>query len=705
MDMEFEEFNDENELSELFSDILQTNGVYMERINIIRSKCLLREKISKEFYGCIYIFCGSKLAEGTDLLGSDLDLMIVEPQYLAINVDSNFFDEKLNIFTMLLDDCSPGYTRLRVHRLNQQKLLQSSIIKEDGISRFLSSEEFLKIRLSEKIENFQYDLKNVQSHGPCKTTVIWNKSCDFTTGIECHLWPVAALNWIKRPRCKGWPSQRIIEKIASFPVHVVPVGDHRSSNSSIQWRFSFNYAERELFWNFNDTQIKCYVLLKSVFKRKLEDFSPEKLSGYQVKNLIFWISEEYGQTIFTKRNLLHCLKICLINYKDRIFEGFLPHYFLEGRNLLADTLEFNTRQKIQNEISNILENLFDVLLESCDLIYGSHKFLNLYIGSKRCFKWIVKTLLPNTLQICPISLKFEWYMEFYQIFASLAYSTIPLHPSKLNNLICDIQYRTNLPDNILPYMLNTAKSFCFLQLGMLLCQGINVNEPQEDDIDFANYLFQKGKDFDDLSGTLYLVTFALFINDIEKAWSLLLPVLIRCKPFIYAGRSSGMSLEMLQFSNTFISFIPFELVRNEDPSYCYEIVFPKYFVNFAPEPIKYELYLQQCVNETSFSCMYDPVVYAFYLMFEITRKKDGQMSAKDEILKLSRFIKERKSDLELYRAYNLLGFCYNKCGQTEKAFSAYCQSMQKKKKYQHTNVAVYHLCIIFLKIYVERGLI
>lgn len=82
----------------------------------------------------------------------------------------------------------------------------------------------------------------------------------------------------------------------------------------------------------------------------MQPFSPDELSGYQIKNLLFWISEEYGVEMFTKTNFLYCIEICFNRFKQHILEGSLPHYILRDRNLLAGKLDTQTRKRITDEI-------------------------------------------------------------------------------------------------------------------------------------------------------------------------------------------------------------------------------------------------------------------------------------------------------------------------------------------------------------------
>ncbi|CAC5424795.1 unnamed protein product [Mytilus coruscus] len=699
-------------LSEVVSDILKCEGFFMEHVEVFRSECLLSEKIKKDLFGVTMIKCGSVIAEGSNILGSDIDHMIVYPGIVAVNgnftCNLNLSDLKINILTMALDNCLPGYTRLLVNKLNPKSIFTPEIqlmIEKEGNSLFLSSKEFLKKSKNFCIKSFVCSYGNVSYtfHGPCTKYLIYNLKdayenfeYDMTRGIECLSWPVAAKEWIYRRRLMGWPSKEIVKKIASFPVHVMPVGDSKSNISSMQWRFAFSKAERELIWNFNDFQFQCYVLLKSIFKSKLKLFSPNEMSGYQMKMLIFWISEEYGVKIFTKGNLLHCVEICFERFKKQILNSFLPHYFFHDRNLLAGKLEIQTRQQIADEIDKILEDIFVTIIE-CQHILLRHSsyMLKLYKGSKRHFLCHVMMPLIFGLMQCPKIVKLKTFQDSFKVCSEMLY--LPNNFEKLTEFVGDIDSGKNCYSKILPYMLKTAKMFGLIQLGLMFYEdSFNNKTPEEKDILFhkAKLAFHRGMDLDEFSGKLYLITFILLKGKIDTALSILVPIMYNTKPFVHSGLCSTRYLQVLQFSNTKILYSDY-FEDNEEVSNCFDMSFPKNVVHFVPEPIKYELFLQQCTRQWEV-CLYHPVVYAFYLMFEMTRKKGGKNMVQNDILnKLSTFIEDCKGGLERHRAYNLLGFCYYKCGQIDEAVAVYCRSLQEKS--DNTNVAVYHLCIILLE--------
>ncbi|CAG2231297.1 unnamed protein product [Mytilus edulis] len=587
--MDSEEDVDEKRLSEVVSDILNWQGFYMEFVEVYRSGCLLSEKISLDLIRLTVIKCGSSVAEGSELQGSDIDSMNVYPGIIAVHSScASEFDSRVQILTLELDNCLPGYTRLLVKKLNPKCVFMpelQSMIKKEGNRHFLSSEEFLKNNKNFCMKIFKSPRGDVRfnSHGPCTTCLVYNLKGiskqvehDIAYGIECLSWPVAATEWIYRPRLMGWPSQEIIKIIASFTVQVMPVGDPKSHISSMQWRFAFSEAERELVWDFSDFQFQCYVLLKSIFKIKLKPFSPNEISVYQIKMLLFWISEEYGVKIFTKENLLHCVEICFERYKDQILNCVLPHYILRDRNLLAGKLEIQTQQQIANEIDKILEDIFLTIIE-CQhiLLPPSSNMLNLYKGSKGTFLCHVIGPLTLNLMQCPKILKLKTFYDSLKVCSNMIY--IPKNFEKLTVFVEGIDSEKNCYNKFFPYMLNTAKMFGFIQLGLMYYEERFDNKtPEEKDSLFhkANLAFNNGMDLDEFSGKLYLVTFLLFDGKIDAALSILFPILQNTKLFVYSGYCSTEDTQVLQFfNNEILYFDYFEDIG--EVSNCYDMIFQK----------------------------------------------------------------------------------------------------------------------------------
>ena len=101
-------------LSEVVSDILTCGGYSKQRTEIFKSQCLLSEKSTLYLGGHTAIICGSTMAEGSSITGSDMDLMFVKPFIIAVNDGCELIDDELHVFVTKHTDCLPGYTRLLV---------------------------------------------------------------------------------------------------------------------------------------------------------------------------------------------------------------------------------------------------------------------------------------------------------------------------------------------------------------------------------------------------------------------------------------------------------------------------------------------------------------------------------------------------------------------------------------------------------------
>lgn len=357
-------------------------------------------------------------------------------------------------------------------------------------------------------------------------------------------------------------------------------------------------------------------------------------------------------------------------------------------------MDIKKRNQILSEINKVLDNTFRVIVDCHDLIPEAGIYLSMYNGSETQFILDAKAPLECGLGKCCKLLTFELYSLMRQVFLTIAHYPTPISLQQIQALVRDLETGNNFSDNISPYMIEKAYLCCLIHLGMISYAKSKENKDQIDRLFDANFAFEKGKELDELSGKLYSATFALSNNEIDKTRSLLFPVMHHTKPFVYNGRCSKFTyLHVLQYFNDKIHIPKCVSFKVEYLSYCTDMVFPLYAVYFVPDPIKYELILQKRKPKDLLCCVYHPVVYASYLMFEIARKKNETKQKKNAILdNLSKFIEIYHGPSDLHRAYNLLGFCYYINGEKNNAFAAYCKSIQNKP--DDTNVGVYFLCII-----------
>ncbi|CAG2247010.1 unnamed protein product [Mytilus edulis] len=80
-------------------------------------------------------------------------------------------------------------------------------------------------------------------------------------------WPIEAIEWTTRKRPSNWPSRELYDNIIKSDYLLAGVGNKESNECEIQWRVSFNTAERLIIESFNETQIQCLILFENVERK------------------------------------------------------------------------------------------------------------------------------------------------------------------------------------------------------------------------------------------------------------------------------------------------------------------------------------------------------------------------------------------------------------------------------------------------------
>ncbi|XP_060072551.1 uncharacterized protein LOC132552400 [Ylistrum balloti] len=199
----------------------------------------------------------------------------------------------------------------------------------------------------------------VETHGPAvnavttvysgKKTVEW----DFVMAYKCPFLPSDYDEWCERKRTYNWPPPWIIEATKKDGCLVVSVGHNASDTTG--WRLSVTKTEHYLTKSFNDTQMKCYTLLKLVLKWIIQPQLKDPLSSYHMKTVMFWMSEERESCFWRPDNLIDCFISSLLKLKTFVENKFCPNYFLTALNLLEGKLEGVMHMEVLRILDSIIE--------------------------------------------------------------------------------------------------------------------------------------------------------------------------------------------------------------------------------------------------------------------------------------------------------------------------------------------------------------
>ncbi|XP_071126292.1 cyclic GMP-AMP synthase-like receptor 1 [Mytilus edulis] len=321
----------------------------LEYLYYVRHECS-----SRKFYG-------GSAAEGTNLEDCDIDYMIVDSNITACKERDQAKNIEGQFFILDTSVCRPGFARLIPVKLDPNiktifndhgKTIADMLETIERDKTFLSNDKIVDLLMDflRKTKTADTPTKtsrhgpsataaNIDTYGLIKKRLGASLKRDYAFGITLYEWPIEGYEWINRKRKYEWPSPEFIEKITKLKCHVVAVGDKMSPTSSLEWRVSFLLQERELVWNFNNTQLQCFILMKNILKKFLHPIAPEELSSYHMKTILLWQSENNAQHLWQPKNLLRCTINCLLFLKHCIEKRYLEHYIDRRKNLFSYRFE------------------------------------------------------------------------------------------------------------------------------------------------------------------------------------------------------------------------------------------------------------------------------------------------------------------------------------------------------------------------------
>ena len=227
----------------------------------------------------------------------------------------------------------------------------------------------------------------------------------YTIGFRSVSWPEAAMEWKSRNRLFDWPSESAIDEILETGARVVPskistgsvtgtnvpgnddlkesignvsniadpssqsteIRSHSSEDCALMWEYDFSIPESILCKReIRETPKKLFCILQAVLHFAFAEKS--FITNRHLKTLLYYTCED-----LPIEDIRHQPGKCLL-YELDLLKEFLkrkhfPHYFMRGRNLIAD-MEYEDIawyiERLEIVMSNLLA-LFYCVLDYCTL--------------------------------------------------------------------------------------------------------------------------------------------------------------------------------------------------------------------------------------------------------------------------------------------------------------------------------------------------
>ena len=147
---------------------------------------------------------------------------------------------------------------------------------------------------------------------------------------------------------------------------MVPVGHHLSKKEiqEVEWRVSFNAAERKLSKCLLPLQRACYSLTKLIMKTSL---SPDCiLTSYHVKNMMFWFCEQrYGKEEDWSVDKQGERILDFIEYIANALANYsIPNYFVPPNNMISHRTKVEIDQT-RREVEQVKDSIVSTLFQAC----------------------------------------------------------------------------------------------------------------------------------------------------------------------------------------------------------------------------------------------------------------------------------------------------------------------------------------------------
>jgi hypothetical protein len=635
---------------------------------------------------------------------SDLDTM-VRLSYVAV-VENGDQDVSVKgpVFEMVHENVHPGYTRLKLIKDGPREEnnifatapdgAKSFCVKENG-EYFLSAYKMkyasnLYLHVPEKPQwvvqsSYAYgvewpDDEELLEHGPAICFSDHSKEdeppSDMVPSFTCPNWPSKAMEWVTRKRTH-WPSAEILETLVKQGCRVVPVGFRGSPNKQVEWRISFTLTERSLIRTFNNTQYKCYALLKMLLKEIIDKEVPEVLSSFHMKNTLLWTIEKTDADIWRPEKMTFAFLQCLENLAEWVKKGYCPSYFIVENNVFDLKVIGENQRKLVSIFERIISEKWKCLLE-CETFKKNEQFMELIQEqSELSFNKIIENFKggdPNQIWFNHDKKLFERYEHarteiFSQLdgHADIDLTIVDHHEmiTKLQNERSPSQFHSTAVEPLVLSVMTSLGSHLFAK---------HENDGNAETLTKAKELMEKGMASDATSGPLKLANFELMNGNTSRCLQITTDVLanqhlVQSLLPQFLPKYIGTSDEQLEKYESFVSSTSTVQERFRT-SAAHAVVFFPTEIDASPKAVRFQLNSRVPESMTHLRwlkwAIYDPLVYAHFLRFLCYQNLQNANKGKEELQAIESLIDNDQVGYEM-SALNLLGFSYSSMGNVEKA--------------------------------------
>ncbi|XP_060598007.1 uncharacterized protein LOC132751785 [Ruditapes philippinarum] len=675
------------QLSLMLSDVLDDLGVN-KRIVMKRRKLMKMEETMETIAfrsartNLTSYILGSQI-EGTTTMGleSDIDRVNFDNNVNVIQDLSEWELGKKNYLMVQDENTTPGYCFLHLFRSDEP-------LPATEIPNNHQRSERSKILCKNTTQN-PFEVFGLKQHGPSITKQGQHNARDEDTvhhAYPCKSWPQPASAWLERQGTGGWPTNEMRRFAARKRCFVVPVGSKVSVYPELEWRLSTSLAERYLMFNFNITQIRCFVVLKMILKSFLIPQGVINISSFMIKTVLFHCIENTESSLWVDNNLLTCLIFCLQELHNCVKNEHCSHFIISENNLMAGQFRFETKNELLGNISDFIQNDRHSLLRIDTDDLGYRLKIKLNIVPKKVYSSL------TSLEITSL----ELYMNFaFTISKSLL---VILMSVQYTNMM----HNTGERHNDLHTKVKFLEPFIYTTYGSALASS-SIGKNNEILPEAFNML-SNGVNSDVSSGRLKLASVFYSIGEMEKAEEILrqteqkynsLYVIPICS--CVSGIPETISEDIARVCNE----------HNDDcikhiVAFC--VHFLRLEINCVPRELQYEVFrstkndmIHRLPSDIWMEwAVVDSLPFLYFLQYKIYSHLQRQQEKQQALNNLMRTTFTEKNLKHRETTLNILGQCMEQENRPNDALHYYIYSLKERPR---NNAAKIHLCRLLCKCY------
>ena len=617
-------------------------------------------------------------------------------------VQTNKPTDYLYLLTVRDEITKPGYVKLQIVR---NGIPQTNAELGDNLpenTRLDYKNRVVVYRRERRPDEIQVD----EILGSKKTTdIVTGHPIEICYSYRCRAWPDIARKWLTRVRHHNWPSRYAVEQIKSLGYFLVPVGGRGSIEKHLEWKMSFLLQERMLMSSLNETQYKCYIILKMINNDVISHFVKEEaLVSYHLKTCMFYVVENTPADIWQPDNILDCVQICLKCILRWIEDGICPNYFIPEENMFYRRIHGEVQSNLRYALTTLLSSDFkyfpyiqcgnlstrlqevmqgapDSSPSELDLVPDK---LTLYIKAAR-FITLVKSRIVSNISHANVETCVKSHFRAVQKLKST--NIITDHSKQETKFAIFIV----LPYIELSLMANLVALEKRKSVGNKPLQDVLLSKQWNEIVNGVS---------DPFSAKLKQATFCYMLEQTYASLHIVesLDLLLNCSLKVsVCGCLYHQKIAVDYHTNELVQDMSEEEFRTQNCIPC--ILFLPTEREIIPKALRYEMQRPTGNGSSSNSetvpyqfwynwAVVDGKILLYFLSYLIHSKTNMLKEAQDDIGKLNEVIEKDKSLGHKETGLNILGWIYAQEGQEEKAEEVLLESISVNKAY---NAAYSHM--------------